>query len=175
MPVKEIYKILGMSHHTLAPIRRELGLARWPFADICRGEFRIGGKRKSWDDVEDTRKSLMAGADDRIVKILEVMGERALKHKHLVNKVVLDRINKSKRSKEESMLSAEVASSDSSCAASAMPATEELLMESSTNEIIAEAVFSGDDMDWDGLSDLLLRHLDAPLGSLFPPADEIFQ
>ena len=79
------------------------------------------------------------------------------------------------------MLSAEVASSDSSCAKGidyaerAMPATEELLMESSTNEIIAEAVFSGDDMDWDGLSDLLLRHLDAPLGSLFPPADEIFQ
>lgn len=87
VPVKVVYEVLGMSHHTLAPLRRQWNLKRWPFADICRGAFTMGGKTVLWDDVEDLRKKMMSadGVDERIVKILETMGERAASYKDKVN------------------------------------------------------------------------------------------
>lgn len=88
VPVKVVYEVLGMSHHTMAPIRRQWSLSRWPFADVCRGYFKMKGAYVTWDDIEAKRKSMVAGADERIVKILEVMGQRALEHKHKVNMVV---------------------------------------------------------------------------------------
>jgi hypothetical protein len=177
VPVKEIYEILGMSHHTLAPMRRELGLSRWPFADVCKGDFRMGGVRKSWDDVEDTRLSLMKGADERIVKILEVMGERALKHKHRINKKVHDKINKSKAAKASEKPRDEplpVSGKDGNAAVLPL-SVQELLLATPENESIANKAFAGEEYDWEGLSDLLLRHLEAPVGTLFPPPDELFQ
>lgn len=187
VPVKEIYAILGMSHHTLAPLRRELGLSRWPFADICRGEFRMDGVRQSWDDVEEARKSLMLDADERIIQILDVMGERALKHKHRVNLVVMARLNKAKKTKVPDAIVSLPQAATTSAPESVLPKHEtttstplllppisELLLETPKNETIANRAFAGEDFDWEGLSELLLRHLDAPAGSLFPRPEELF-
>jgi hypothetical protein len=87
-----------MSHHTLAPLRKSWNLKRWPFSDICRGAFALGDKPVLWDDVEDLRVKMMQGADERIVKILEIMGERALLYKDMVN-VEVARMIRSKREK----------------------------------------------------------------------------
>lgn len=40
IPFKDALSILGCSHHTLDPIRREMKLERWPFTDMLRGENR---------------------------------------------------------------------------------------------------------------------------------------
>jgi hypothetical protein len=48
------------------------------------------------------------------------------------------------------------------------------LLETPKNETIANRAFAGEDFDWEGLSELLLRHLDAPAGSLFPRPEELF-
>ena len=98
VPVKTVYEVLGMSHHTLAPLRKSWNLKRWPFSDICRGAFALGDKPVLWDDVEDLRVKMMQGADERIVKILEIMGERALLYKDMVN-VEVARMIRSKREK----------------------------------------------------------------------------
>jgi hypothetical protein len=39
IPLKDVLKILNVSHHTLDPIRRAMGLSKWPFVDIVRGKF----------------------------------------------------------------------------------------------------------------------------------------
>lgn len=39
IPFKDALNILGCSHHTLDPIRREMKLERWPFTDMVRGQW----------------------------------------------------------------------------------------------------------------------------------------
>ena len=39
IPFKDALSILGCSHHTLDPIRREMKLERWPFTDMLRAGF----------------------------------------------------------------------------------------------------------------------------------------
>ena len=181
--VKEIYEVLGMSHHTLAPMRRDLGLSRWPFADICKGDFNMEGVRITWDDIENQRLSLMKDADERIVKILEVMGERAQKHKHRVNKKVQEIIHKSRKGKATtSALGSDEIQTEkpdnfepNKQDSEPKMMVENLVLDSTRNEIDAEQVFAGDEYDWDGLSDLILRHLDAPEGTLFPSHEEAFE
>lgn len=88
MPVKVVYQVLGISHHTLSPMRMKHNLKRWPFADVCRGAFKVNGEYLTWYDIENYRLEMMREADPRIVKILEVMGKRAQEHKHKVNVVL---------------------------------------------------------------------------------------
>ena len=189
VPVKEIYEILGMSHHTLAPLRRNLGLSRWPFADICKGDFSMDGVPQSWDDVENQRLSLMKDADERIVKILEVMGERALKHKRRMDEKLNEKLSKRKRPaschpRATTTTGPPPPSPDENANyygytrghdEEASPPQESPITDDNNNEVDGETLFSGDGYDWDGLSDLLLRHLDAPEGTLFLSPEEIFQ
>lgn len=153
VPVKVVYEVLGMSHHTLAPLRRKWNLKRWPFADVCRGAFRIDGLYVTWDDIEAKRKAVMAtpGVDARIVRILEVMGERAMYHKHKVNVVI------SRQRKEQQQATIKNISAKKEEPEAQPPA-------------LLEESFISHDTEWlEDFSRLLAAELDAPPGELFPP------
>jgi hypothetical protein len=64
IPLKDVLKILNVSHHTLDPIRRAMGLSKWPFVDIVRGKF--------WnhEEVVALRAQMMPVADTDMQKIL---------------------------------------------------------------------------------------------------------
>ena len=64
IPLKDVLKILNVSHHTLDPIRRAIGLSKWPFVDIVRGKF--------WnhEEVVALRAQMMPIADTDMQKIL---------------------------------------------------------------------------------------------------------
>jgi hypothetical protein len=64
VPFKQVQKILGVSHHTLDPIRRSLNLDRWPYAQIAKGTF------CSREDVVTLRGEMMSSADNEMQKIL---------------------------------------------------------------------------------------------------------
>jgi hypothetical protein len=64
VPFKQVQKILGVSHHTLDPIRRSLNLDRWPYAQIARGAF------CSREEVVELRGKMMSAADNEMQKIL---------------------------------------------------------------------------------------------------------
>lgn len=159
VPVKVVYEVLGMSHHTLAPIRRKWNLQRWPFADICRGSFRIDGIYVTWDDIEARRKEMMAlpNIDPRIAKILEVMGERARHHRHKVNIVIA---RQRKEQQQAAILTCAVKKEiGQSPQAADPPLMDESLVPSDT--------------EWlESFSLLLAAELDAPPGELFPPLFE---
>lgn len=153
VPVKVVYEVLGMSHHTLAPLRRKWNLKRWPFADVCRGAFRMDGLYVTWDDIEAKRKAMMAtpGVDARIVRILEVMGERAMYHKHKVNVVI------SRQRKEQQQATIKNISEKKEALEAQPPA-------------LLEESFISHDTEWlEDFSRLLAAELDAPPGELFPP------
>jgi len=69
-------------------MRTKHNLKRWPFADVCRGAFKVNGEYLTWYDIDNYRLEMMRDADPRIVKILEVMGKRAQEHRHKVNEVL---------------------------------------------------------------------------------------
>jgi hypothetical protein len=178
--VKDVYEILGMSHHTLAPLRRELGLSSWPFSEVCRGEFRMGGVLTTWSDIERLRQAMMAGADERIVKILQTVGERALKCKDLVNKVVL-----AKQEQDSNRMATAFKAAGVLTVSAPPPPREgekrtgpaktahEEFPDNAETERIANQVFpDGSGYNWEGLSELLLRRLEAPSGTIFPESDD---
>lgn len=160
VPVKVVYEVLGMSHHTLAPIRRKWNLRRWPFADICRGAFRIDGIYVTWDDIEKRRKETMAmpNIDPRIFKILEVMGERARHHKHKVNIVIA---RQRKEQQEAAVRNCLLKKQESTIP----PAPVEL-------PLLDENIVPSDAEWLESFSLLLAAELDAPPGELFPPLFE---
>jgi hypothetical protein len=170
VPVKVVYEVLGMSHHTLAPLRRKWNLRRWPFADICRGAFKIDGIYVTWDDIENKRKEMLAlpDIDIRIVKILDVMGERARFHKHKVNWVIA---NERKQQQNETKIACEQARYEKvqengilSEQYDAPPPPANADQPEPADTLILT------DEEWlESFSQLLAAELDAPVGELFPP------
>ena len=154
VPVKVVYEVLGMSHHTLAPIRRRWNLRRWPFADICRGAFMLDGMYMTWDDVDRKRKDAMQlpTIDPRIKKILEVMGERARHHMHKVNWVIA---RQRKEQQKTTML--------------AMAAREPKPVQPAPLPMFDESLIPSDTEWLETFSNLLAAELDAAPGELFPP------
>jgi hypothetical protein len=154
VPVRTVYEVLGMSHHTLAPLRKSWNLKRWPFADICRGAFALGDKPVLWDDVEDLRVKMMQmeGADERIVKILEIMGERALLYKDMVN-VEVARMIRNQREKSGEAAPMGCIQAPAPCKATDEPpaaATSELAVVKSAEPTDAERLSAAlsEDVSW---------------------------
>lgn len=164
VPIKVVYEVLGMSHHTMAPLRRKWNLKRWPFADICRGAFQVDGLYVTWDDVDSKRKAMIAmpDTDPRIARILKVMGERARHHKHKVNTVI------ALQRKEQQRVA--IINTTPEKKETEKPQQEEPI-HSNTLQLHESAIPS--DADWlEDLSRLLAAELDAPPGELFPPLFE---
>lgn len=168
VPVKVVYEVLGMSHHTLAPLRRKWNLRRWPFADVCRGAFKVDGAYVTWDDIEDQRKAMLAlpDIDSRIAKILEVMGERAKFYKHKVNIVIARQ-----RKEQQSAGASRNAGSEEKPVAKPVPC-ETPAEEQQHQQQVDESVIPSDAEWLESFSQLLAAELDAPPGELFPPLFE---
>lgn len=173
VPVKVVYEVLGMSHHTLAPLRRKWNLRRWPFADICRGAFKIDGVYVTWDDIENKRKEMVAlpDIDIRIVKILEVMGERARFHKHKVNWVIT---NERKEEQKEISRALEQARHEKMLENGILQEDHHDVSPPANSDPpeAAETIVPTDEEWLETFSQLLAAELDAPIGELFPPLFE---
>ena len=72
VPAADVQNILGVSHHTLDPMRRNLGLARWPYVDAIRRRFCM-----TLEEIADLRSRMMTVADKDTRKILRKMQLRA--------------------------------------------------------------------------------------------------
>jgi hypothetical protein len=67
-----VQEILKISHHTLDPVRRSLGLQKWPFMDVTRNRFCM-----SADEIAALRSSMMAVADPEMRETLLLMEDKA--------------------------------------------------------------------------------------------------
>ena len=65
VPLKHVLEILGVSHHTLDPIRRSLNLEGWPYNEVMRGRFCM---RR--DEIVVLRANMMAGACQPMQRVL---------------------------------------------------------------------------------------------------------
>lgn len=65
VPLKHVLEILGVSHHTLDPIRRSLNLEGWPYNEVMRGRFCM---RR--EEIVVLRANMMAGACEPMQRIL---------------------------------------------------------------------------------------------------------
>lgn len=77
VPLRIALEILGLSHHTLDPIRRSLDLERWPFAELARGKFSMKGVRWQRDDVVALRTEMTAGADMEMLRVIKLATARS--------------------------------------------------------------------------------------------------
>ncbi len=64
LPLKHVLQILNVSHHTLDPIRRSMGMKKWPFVDIVRGKY------CQREEIVALRAQMMSDADTDMQKIL---------------------------------------------------------------------------------------------------------
>lgn len=64
LPLKHVLQILNVSHHTLDPIRRSMGMKKWPFVDIVRGKY------CDRDEIVALRAQMMPAADTEMQKTL---------------------------------------------------------------------------------------------------------
>lgn len=91
VPAADVQDILQVSHHTLDPARRSLGLQKWPFVDVTRNKFCM-----SSSEISSLRAQMMSVADEEMRDILTQMAQRAQecqralesKKKHTVVKTV---------------------------------------------------------------------------------------
>ena len=70
VPLRIALETLGMSHHTLDPLRRALGLERWPYAEMARGRFYMKGVKWQHETCVVLRAQLLEEADDEMRQVL---------------------------------------------------------------------------------------------------------
>jgi len=70
VPLRIALETLGMSHHTLDPLRRALGLERWPYAEMARGRFYMKGLKWQHETCVVLRAQLLEEADDEMRQVL---------------------------------------------------------------------------------------------------------
>ena len=76
VPYKTVQEILGVTHHLLDPIRREMGYDRWPYPDVKSDNFHMTA-----DEITRMRRDTMPVADDHMRHVLVQMQDAALKAK----------------------------------------------------------------------------------------------
>jgi len=72
LPVSEAQELLAVSHHTLDPVRRGLGLVRWPFADVSRDRFCMSAA-----EIAELRERMIPLAEGAMQASLQKASERA--------------------------------------------------------------------------------------------------
>lgn len=77
VPLRMALEILGLSHHTLDPIRRSLDLERWPYAELTRGKLFIKGVKWQREDIVALRTQMLPEADKEMQRVLCVAATRA--------------------------------------------------------------------------------------------------
>ena len=79
VPACDVQEILGISHHTLDPARRALGLQKWPFMDVCRNKFCMNA-----EEIYNMREKMMPLADEEMQGILQQMSIKADESRNLL-------------------------------------------------------------------------------------------
>jgi len=64
LPLKNVLQVLNVSHHTLDPIRRSMGMKKWPFADIVHGKY------MDRNQIVALRAQMMPNADRDMQRVL---------------------------------------------------------------------------------------------------------
>jgi len=72
VPSGDVQVILSISHHTLDPMRRAVGLDKWPYLEVARGHFCMTS-----DEICAYRERMMCVADEATKQILWRMAQRA--------------------------------------------------------------------------------------------------
>ena len=72
VPHKHVLEIVGVSHHTIDPIRRSLQLDGWPYNDVVRGKFCMSRAR-----IVAMRGQAMAVAGEDMQRILTLIAAKA--------------------------------------------------------------------------------------------------
>jgi len=72
VPSGDVQIILSISHHTLDPMRRAVGLDRWPYLEVMRDQFCMTS-----DEISAYRERMMGVADEEMKAILSRMAMRA--------------------------------------------------------------------------------------------------
>lgn len=72
VPSGDVQVILSISHHTLDPMRRAVGLDKWPYLEVSRDQFCMAD-----DEIRAYRDRMTGVADDAMKKILKRMATRA--------------------------------------------------------------------------------------------------
>ena len=72
VPHKHVLEIVGVSHHTIDPIRRSLQLDGWPYNDVVRGKFCMSRAR-----IVAMRGQAMAVAGEDMQRILTQIAAKA--------------------------------------------------------------------------------------------------
>lgn len=72
LPFRELQMMLGTTHHTLDPLRRELGLLRWPYGDVMRGKFCMTS-----DEIVTLRQNMMQVADAGMRDVMATAEQKA--------------------------------------------------------------------------------------------------
>jgi hypothetical protein len=72
VPHKHVLEIVGVSHHTLDPIRRSLSLESWPYGEVRRGKFCMSRAR-----IIALRAQAMGAADEEMQRILMRVAAKA--------------------------------------------------------------------------------------------------
>jgi hypothetical protein len=77
VPLKIVLETLGLSHHTLDPIRRSMGLKRWPYVEMSRGRFLMKDIPWYHEDVVAFRALMMSSADTEMQQAICRIAVRA--------------------------------------------------------------------------------------------------
>ena len=64
LPLKSVLQLLNVSHHTLDPIRRSMGMKKWPFVEIVRGQY------CQREEIVAMRAQMMPVADTEMQRVL---------------------------------------------------------------------------------------------------------
>lgn len=79
VPVAEVQEILSVSHHTIDPLRRRLGLQKWPFLEVIHDKFCM-----SAEEICELRRSMMVIADEAMQAVLKKIEEKAIECRYLL-------------------------------------------------------------------------------------------
>lgn len=68
VPYRTVQEILGVTHHAIDPLRREMGYDRWPYPDVKSDNFCMTA-----DEIVETRRRMMQCADEGMRDVLSSM------------------------------------------------------------------------------------------------------
>lgn len=156
VPAADVQEILRISHHTLDPVRRSLGLQKWPFMDVTRNRFCM-----SADEIASLRSSMMAVADAEMRETLRQMDDKARECKEFMKMQARHRLLKRSRKPKKEQPNPEKPEQRAD-----VPKTEQLeqlitanlqLIEEgpSLETLIDNAMLPGDTQFWQEISQIL--------------------
>lgn len=164
VPAADVQEILGISHHTLDPVRRSLGLQKWPFVDVSRNRFCM-----SAEEIAAMRTRMMPLADEQMQQTLRLMEEKSAECKRFKEEqsrhcMLHNRRRRARKDTENDFKMLEPTEPRTEQLDRLLTANQQLIEEGpSLDELIERhAILPGDTQFWQEISQLLASSLDEP-------------